>query len=135
MDFQVSDFSLMDYDTYQQIIDGSFLDYMEWINSISPLQLEDLSLQKIEEKEMSSDITEIGNLKNRDSFLLEILLFLLEFSCDHYGTFLPSPTYQSMETKEKIQELFSFYSSVGMDQEDTIQVVKAYFKSLGKVQR
>ena len=41
MVIQKNDLYFMDYDTYHQVVGGSFLEYMEWINSIQPIYLEE----------------------------------------------------------------------------------------------
>ena len=121
----------MDFDTYHQVVGGSFLDYIEYLNSIKPIQIEDFSLRKKEEQKLISFI-EAEDFKEEPTIVLEILLFLLELLCDHYGKFCPSTNYLNMTIEEKLRELFSFYSSLGMNREDTLTMVKGYFKSLGK---
>lgn len=134
MDFQISHFCLMDYDTYHQVMGGSFLEYIQWLNSMKIVKLENFFLQELEGKEeIQSSTSSIDISAKNNQSLPDIFLFLLELMGSHYGNFSPSINYKNMSTEEKIQELFSFYSSVGMNQEDMIGMVKRYLKSLGKV--
>ena len=127
MDFPISDFCLMDYDTYHQVIGGSFLDYIEWLNSIRPIQLEEICEPfcngSFQEKENKSTVEDTSN---------QIFLFLLELLGSHYGIAFADFSNQDITIEQKIKEYLPLYQSVGMNQEHTIRIVKQYLKDLGR---
>ncbi len=124
------DFYLMDYDTYHQTIGNSYQEYSSWIQQINLKRLEDFTLRKKEKNqhEKSTEKKSLENTKKEDSnSSLEIFLFLLEFLSNRYGSFCPSPNFKNLSTQEKIWELFSFYESIGLSRESTIDMVFRYY--------
>jgi len=125
MNFLQNEFYLMDYDTYHQVCGGGFSDYIAWLNSIKPMELEDFTEPLLEE---------IGKVQpeksTTDDSSHQILLFLLELLGGHYGIVFDDSNYPSMTVDEKIKEWFHLYQTIGMDEELTISKVKQYLKDL-----
>lgn len=126
MDFQVDDLCLMDYDTYHQVIGGSFIDYIEWLDSIKPIQLEEVCKPYLDEscKEENQKKPTMDETHN------QMILFLLELLGSHYGIIFDSSSNSGVKTEEKIKEYLRSYQSIGMNPEQTISKVKQYFKDL-----
>lgn len=124
----MNDLYFMDYDTYHQVVGGSFLDYTEWLNSIKPIQLEEpckpLLSEPLKIKEDKKSTT--------DDTSNQIFLFLLELLGSHYGLVFNDSSSQRMTTEEKINECLQFYQTLGMNQECTVNMVKQYLKDLGR---
>lgn len=126
MGFQIDDFCLMDYDTYHQVVGGSLLDYIEWISSIQPIQLEESCKSFLDE----SFKEENQKKPTMDETYNQIILFLLELLGSHYGIIFNSSSNPRVKTEEKIKEYLRSYQSIGMNPEQTISKVKQYLKDL-----
>ena len=122
----MNDLYFMDYDTYHQIIGGSFLDYVLWMQSIRPDLLEDFSKSSLNN---ALEEVEKSVLDQEDTFHF-IILFLLEFLGRNPEVILNPLDDQEMPMEERIKEYLRLYQQSGMSHEDTIHMVKRYLKDL-----
>ncbi len=124
----MNDLYFMDYDTYHQIIGGSFLDYTIWIQSVRPDLLERFSKSSLDDILGAKE--DFGLSLGHEDTCNSIVLFILELLGSHKGIVFDRSSHHSMETEEKIEEYFRLYQQAGMSREDTIHMVKKYLKDL-----
>lgn len=120
MSFEVEDFVFIDYDTYYQLTGESFIEYVMWKEQATMPRLEDFSLRVVTDNRKQK---ELEKSRKENDFALSSLIILLEISLSRYGNCTFSSGYLNASNKEKIQELFSLYESVGLSRESTIEMV------------
>lgn len=119
-----------DYDTYYQITGGSFSDYLSFLVDCELVKLEDFSLRnksKLPVEEEKKDVINVEESKKevkKEITKMDIVIFTLEILASRYGVFEESEDFDAKTYKEKLEELFDFYESVGISRESAIEIAK-----------
>ena len=119
-----------DYDTYYQITGGSFSDYLSFLVDNELLKLEDFSLRNKSELPIDEENKELIDAEvikkepKKEITKMDIIVFTLEILACRYGVFEESEDFDTKSYKEKLEELFEFYESVGISRESAIEIAK-----------
>lgn len=117
-------FKNMDFDTYMQIYDGNFKEFVELKLANSNKLLEDKTMNSSVIEKVQIVEEEIKQKKDID-YKTEIALIILEFSTGYKY----SKNYKEMTYDERFNELLNYYLDLGKTKEDLVNLIDRFYKS------
>lgn len=117
-------FKNMDFDTYMQIYDGNFKEFVELKLANSNKLLEDKTMNSSVIEKVQIVEEEIKQKKDID-YKTEIALIILEFATGYKY----SKNYKEMTYDERFNELLNYYLDLGKTKEDLVNLIDRFYKS------
>lgn len=119
-------FKNMDFDTYMQIYDGNFKEFIELKLANSNKLLEDKKMRSSVEEEVKIIEEEINPENEKEiDYKTEIALIILEFATGYKY----SKNYKDMTYDERFNELLNYYLDLGKTREDLVNLIDRFYKS------